>query len=542
MHHSRLQLELKDKAVALFKNGQLDLAKESCLQYCNTDSSDPQVWCLLSAIYGAMNCNHDAEECAQRAIELAPGYLTAHTNLALAKLNLEKFDAAKQGIQKILRTHPKNWQANYYMGLCLEKESGQDERAISYFEIAQQSIPDAHRPLSVSLINAYERIGEINKSQQVVDKYLTKYPDDPEIGLIKARNTANDGNYRAAKDRLSSLLDNEHLTTSERSRLLNQYGLTLDKLGEYKDAYQAFKQCQQIERKNNPEYDGNRIYEKIKHNQAATSIENTSKWSPQISGDEHPAPMFIIGFPRSGTTLLERIVSAHPEITPSSEENLIPRVIDKLNLLSNNRTPYPFNLNDITDDQIIILRHEYWQQVEKRCGKIPETGLFLDKLPLNIIELCFINRIFPEAKILLAIRDPRDVCLSCFMQQFKPNHAMANFYSLEDAARFYDSTMSLFVHYEGTLNLDTHTVRYEDIVSDLETQARDLLDFLELEWDENVLNYSQNRKYKITTPSYHDTCKPIFTSAVERWRNYEKHIAPLMPHLRSHVTRYEYRL
>lgn len=535
-----LQAKLKQQAIALFQSGKIQQAKEACLELCNKESSDPQVWYLLSTINGSLKLYEDAEQCAQRAVDLAPNYLAAHINLALSKLNQENIEAAKLGFENILSHQPDNAQVNYYKGLCYEKEAGQDQKAISYFEKALSHSAQSPKDWVLSLINAYERIGAIDESRLLVIQHLTANPNDSEVGLIKARNQANDGDLEGASGSLKTLLNNVKAQTIERARLLNQYGIVLDKLGECEQAFAAFTECQQIEKNDKPQFDGRRIFDKIISNTAAATTENTTLWQQNLHDDDLPVPVFLVGFPRSGTTLLERIISTHPDIFPSSEENIVPRVIDKLNEISSNRLVYPRNLNDVTKGQITQLRQEYWNQVHKRCRAIPEGQLFLDKAPLNLIELCFINRIFPEAKIIMVLRDPRDVCLSCFMQQFAGNDAMANFYDLDTTAKFYDATMRLYSHYKESLNLNVHTVRYEDVVADIETELRKLLDFVGLEWDEKVLSYSQNRKYKIKTPSYHDTCKPLFTSAIERWRRYDEHITPLLPMLQSHIDWYKY--
>ena len=151
-------------------------------------------------------------------------------------------------------------------------------------------------------------------------------------------------------------------------------------------------------------------------------------------------------------------------------------------------------------------------------------------MPLNIAHAGLIHRLFPEAKFILALRDPRDCVLSCFMQTFLPNDAMANFLTLEDAAKFYDFVMDLWKQYEGMLPLTVHRVRYEDVVSNFDESVRSLLQFLGLPWDDAVSHYQDTamKREQIRTPSYHQVVQPIYKRASGRWLNYRIQIQPVL--------------
>lgn len=321
---------------------------------------------------------------------------------------------------------------------------------------------------------------------------------------------------------------------------MNRLGFVLDKAKEYDRAYEAFRESNTVTKDCHPQYRGGFWYDRIYRNLSMATAENQQDWRQDARDDGVPAPVFLVGFPRSGTTLTERILSSHPDVTPSGEKPLVSRMIGRLNTLCGEGLGYPYNLNELTADQLAALRDGYWKLASDWCGARPESGLFLDKLPLNIIELCFIKRVFPEARIILLIRDPRDVCLSCFMQLFQPNDAMANFNDLESAARFYAAVMKLFARYEATLELNLVRIRYEDLVADMQGTVSGLLSFLGLDWDDRVLRYYQNRTYRVLTPSDSDTRKPIFSRAVGRWRNYRKYLQPILPHLYPHLQRYGY--
>ena len=182
---------------------------------------------------------------------------------------------------------------------------------------------------------------------------------------------------------------------------------------------------------------------------------------------------------------------------------------------------YPGSLAHLSNAQADQLRTTYYAAV----GEFIDTGSgarIIDKMPLNIIHAVAMQRFFPAAKLILVVRHPCDSYLSCFMQNFVVNSLMANFFSLEDSAKLYAKVMRLWQKTARLLPLDYHTVRYEDLVSDFETEARKMLDFLELEWHPAVVDYAvQARKRgKVNTPSYHQVTQDIYQSAKFRWKRY----------------------
>jgi hypothetical protein len=155
--------------------------------------------------------------------------------------------------------------------------------------------------------------------------------------------------------------------------------------------------------------------------------------------------------------------------------------------------------------------------------KFEDGKIYIDKFPINIIYLAEINKIFPNAKYILALRNPRDSVLSCFMQSFTPNDAMSNMLSINDASNLYDQTMKLFKIYERVLDLKLHVVKYEDVINDFEPTIKNLLKFLQVEWTNNLSEFYKTAENKriISTPSYDQVNKPLYSQSIGRWKNYE---------------------
>jgi hypothetical protein len=239
-----------------------------------------------------------------------------------------------------------------------------------------------------------------------------------------------------------------------------------------------------------------------------------------------------VGFPRSGTTLLEQVLSAHPRLVCIEEREHLASSAPDL-------AADPTKLASLSDEQINAVRASYWKRVRSEA----DIGdrMLVDKLPLNVIFLPLIKRVFPDAKILFALRDPRDVVLSCYQQRFGMNAAMVQFLELHTAAAYYDKVMSLGLLARDKLGLDVCDVRYERVVEDLEGVAREVAAFLGLQFEPSMLNFRDAAlKRTINTPSARQVVEPIYNRSVARWRRYETELAPILPLLNAWAARLGY--
>ncbi len=225
--------------------------------------------------------------------------------------------------------------------------------------------------------------------------------------------------------------------------------------------------------------------------------------------------VFLVGFPRSGTTLLDTILRSHPNVQVLEEKPFL------LNLRHNFFKKHNNNLEalkDITQVEKDSITSTYFKNIDfKNLNK----NLIVDKFPLSIIEIGFIKCIFPKSKIILALRNPCDVVTSCLFSAFKMNDAMINFLKLEDTINFYNHVFSLFEIFEKEFDLELYKIKYEDLVYDFKNQMQLLLKFLNLEYKEEIENFHINAKNRrISTPSYNQVINPIYKSSIGRWKNY----------------------
>jgi Flp pilus assembly protein TadD len=265
---------------------------------------------------------------------------------------------------------------------------------------------------------------------------------------------------------------------------------------------------------------------------------DVARWSEPEPPTMEESPVFIVAFPRSGTTLLEQMLDAHPGLQTMDEQRFL---LDAQQSLQAQGLDYPSGLGDATPAQLAQARRCYWQQVATKVGLEPGQRL-LDKNPLNMLRLPVIRRLWPNAPVLLAIRHPFDVITSNYFQHFRaPDFARLcrDLPSLADAyARIFDFWYSQ----ADILHPKVLEVGYEAFVSDFENQAREIARFCGLPWDSAMLEPSKHalaRGY-IATPSYHQVVRPVNRGAVDRWRRYEPHLLPLQGRVAHLMQRWGY--
>jgi hypothetical protein len=241
----------------------------------------------------------------------------------------------------------------------------------------------------------------------------------------------------------------------------------------------------------------------------------------------------LCGHPRSGTTLLEQVLDSHPDIVSAEETNIFHD--NAYPLLTRNAPMDATVLSVLESASVSALREaraNYFRIVEKFLGNPIGGRLLIDKNPILTFLIAPFVRIFPEAKFLVALRDPRDVCLSCFMQPLPLNQSGAAYLTLEGTVEDYVALMSMYQTLSPHLLNEHIEVRYEDMVEDLESVSRKVLGFLGLEWDERVLRFDEHARQKLVrSPTYAEVTKPVFKRAVGRWHHYQKYLEPYLEKL-----------
>jgi hypothetical protein len=348
------------------------------------------------------------------------------------------------------------------------------------------------------------------------------------------------GDHQGALPQLEALLALP-LPDHERAWVLLELGKLLDRTGQHERAFEAFEQgqalagrqlaAQRVDRAHFPALLGALAAHYAQPAAPAPS-------APDALAAATPCPAFLLGFPRSGTTLMEQVLLAHPGVRSIDEEEVLGETLRALPQTIGRSIAYPADLPTLTTDERVALRRDYHRRLLAVLGPIDgePPARVVDKMPLNIVHIGFIRALFPEAPLLVMLRDPRDCALSGFMQSFVPTVAMIHFDSIAGSAALYARVMDCWLAARELPGVDALELRYEDLVQDLEAQARRAVALLGLPWDPAVLRYRDGVAGRyISTPSRQDVAKPMFSRARGRWRRYQAQLEPVLDGLAPYV-------
>ncbi len=325
--------------------------------------------------------------------------------------------------------------------------------------------------------------------------------------------------------------------TIEPERAAHIRATLLDRLGRTEEAFAAFEETARLHQASptDPLGRGAELRDELRREIEMLTPSWAASWGQSSVASDMPDPVFLVGFPRSGTTLLDTILMGHSGTTVLEEKLPLNHVDQALGGLS--------SIPSLSDADIARARGQYFDEVRAIEAWAPPS-LLIDKSPLFLHKAPLIQRLFPNARFILALRHPCDVLLSCFMSNFRLNAAMSNFLRLEDAAQLYDLT---FRHWERSctlLPLNVHRIYYEKLIADVEGEVRPLLDFLGLEWQDHMLDHQQTAKSRglITTASYSQVTEPIYTRASGRWMRYREKLEPILPFVAPWAERFGYEI
>jgi len=488
---TELPREQADRLLALFRSGKINETFQGATTLAGRYPDSSFLHNLLGAIHLAVGNPSEAVPRHERAIALNPDNAQAHVDLALAREALGDFDGAIESLERAIALRPN--------------------------DIAAHS----------NLCDILERLNRIGDLREAVGRAKKTCGDGhPLIRFRMAQLAAREKDHAAARQHLEAM-QADGLTQQLAEHRLALLGKACDKLGDHKAAFAAFSEANTIIAASQQA----RTSVPSRYRQAIETLITAFTEAPDTSFADAPkaeraTPVFLVGFPRSGTTLLDTILRGHPKVEVVEEKPMVAMLRGQVGTDAG-----PQRLAALSGDDIAALRKLYFREIDKHLPEGDDDRVVIDKLPLNIISAGLIHRVFPDAKFILATRHPCDCVLSCFMQRFGLNDAMANFLDLEDSAALYDRVMTLWSAYREKLPLQVHEVRYENLVTDLEGAARPLIAFLGLEWDDAVANYRDTAMARghINTPSYAQVTEKLHSQASGRWENYREQMTPALP-------------
>jgi tetratricopeptide (TPR) repeat protein len=474
------------------------------------------------------------------AARLAPNDPVIRLTLARCHLLARRPDEALRVLDEALVIAPRFAPALDMKARALQS-MGELDGARAHFERAAEADPTDVAGLT-GLAGLAIVSGDWEGARTAAERVLARRPGRGEAIWILARAALGQGDFAAAEPHLSTLLARPDLAPLARGEALLALGEARRGQGRHAEAFQAWAAGKAIQHELYAERAAGRPSETAKARDLAAwvSARAPETWSPPAP----PAPVegeaaihvFLAGFPRSGTTLLEQVLAGHPDVVTLEERPTLAEPIDAFMMSAEGLD----RLARLSDVEAQDWRSRYWRGIAAEGLKV-RGKLFLDKAPGETSNLLLMARLFPRAKILFAVRDPRDVVLSCLRHDFQMNAMTYGFTTLEGAAECYDAVMSAARLYRERLQLDLLEVRHEALVADLEARGREICAFLGLDWSPAMADVAATaRTRRILTPSAPQVRAGVNASGVGGWRAYRADLQPVLARLAPWVKAFGY--
>ena len=499
------------------------------------NSSSPMALNNLGNILSNKKNNKEAELCYRKAIEIKSDFSIAYNNLGSLLSKQGNLIEAEKFTQKAINFNPKFELAYVNLGsikIDLDKLKEAEELFLSAIEINEK-----YNYAYSNLFRLYEKTNKISKLKNKIESLNQNENIINEILMFKARISFREKDFITAKKYIDQV-SNEWIKNTDHSTNLLYWSFRAfieDKVRNYDEAFRCFEKSQL-----NLKYENTNP--KIFQDYITTYRKNIDKdaFLAKTKGTKiiKDSPVFLIGFPRSGTTLLDTILRSHPEIDVLEEKPLINSVEQ---IIKSKFKCSLDKLHKLTSKDLDYLRNHYLEILRNNCDN-KNAKILIDKFPFQTVCLPLINLLFPNSKIIFTHRNPYDTVLSCFQQSFEPNNAMANFRSIESASRIYDLTMSIWLDYKEKLKMNHITSKYEDLIEDFDKHILKILNFLDVSWDENIKNYrnTAHDRGKINTPSSSQVVQPLYKSSIDKWKNYEKYFKNSNRYLHKWISYFKY--
>lgn len=481
----------------------------------------------------------------QKLVEQFPGVARLWGELGMAAAGDLEFAEAETAFQRATELITTDSDLlltigmQYYRMRRLEQANACHERAV------------AMDPSSVNarltLVSWYERIRRLDDAWQTVQACLAQHPGNVRALYFKAFLLHRQGNNEEAEAALRDLLKNHAVPPDVQANTCHLLAVVLDALGKYDEVFQHLGKSKSLRRQLANAAALEQTYEIFSQGRrkvvAELKPEMIQRWREEAKSTPTPHPLsFLGGPPRSGTTLIEQVLGAHPGIAALDEpQAFAAEIFPVIHPAPPAKGITVKSLNFITPAERARLINRYFKSILRESPGAPSGKLLLDKNPSVTLSLHIWLRLFPLSKIIIALRDPRDIIISCYFQNITLSWGNVSFLSLDRAVQFYCDCMDVWLRMRELGGFDWIESRYEDVVQNLEAEGRRVTSFLGLPWDPAQASYHESAKHKfVHAPTYEEVTKPVYKRAVGRWTNYAAALAPFREKLAKYCQTFGY--
>ena len=504
------------KGIRHAKAGRNKLAEESYKNVLSKDNKNVDALRLLGLL-AFKNNNHDiAEKLLIKAIQLDPYFHLLWDNLAKVFRVQNKLEESKKAFENLIKLDPKNNEAFVALGTIYNKLAQYKDGIDSYKKALK--LNDNNARVYLSMGHALKTLGNRKECEDSYLKAIKLFPLSGEgywsLANLKTY-TFNDNQIQAMKSAIK-----EDMHEQEKIQMMFALGKAYESKKNFKESFKFYNDGNWMQRKN-VEYNAEENSKSIdltidffKQNK-----ENLDFNSGIATGD----PIFILGLPRAGSTLLEQILSSHSMIEGTEELHNIMTIGRRIRT-SNDSKNYLNNLLELNKNNIFSYGNMY---IDETQWARKENNFFIDKMPNNFPHIGLIKMILPNAKIIDARRNPMDGCFSCFKQYFAKGQHFT--YDLDDVARYYKDYLRIMKFWNSYFPKAIHTVCYEDVINNPEQEVRSMLNYLNLDFEESCMNFYKSSR-PVKTASSEQVRQPIYKSGIDYWKNFKDDLSVLIEH------------
>ena len=474
----------------------------------------------LGNIFQLLNNHNKAIDYYKNALNINKNFEGIYFNLGNSYMSLEKFTEAATNYKKSIEINPKFYRSFNNLGL-LERINENYEFAVDNYK-KSISINPNYIHAHYNLMEILEKMHEHDRLKLSINEAKNIFGDHPIVLMFQSLILINSKKFDEAISLLKSvkLQSYKGITYEQKARYYELLGKSYDQKNKAKMAFKYFNLANKIDfnHPENKKFDKDNTLKQIRINRKYFNKKNIKTWKKITQKSNQPKNYFLIGFPRSGTTLLDTILRTHSQIDLIEDKPIVPEI----KILFNKKMKGQYE--QINKNDLEKIQNLYYDRINFYKKNKSSKKIIIDKMPNNSIEVGFLHRIFPRSKFIFSLRHPCDCVLSCFINRFKMNDAMLNFTTIQDSVNFYNQIMSLWKLYKSNLPIDYFEIKYENLVLDLKKNITPLLGFLELDWEDSLFDFNKTAlsRKKINTPSYNQVTKPLYKQAINRWQRYDK--------------------